>query len=83
MVRKANNDGVRLRMPTLKMNAEIILAGNRAGRRGGERVAYGEATFKRNRPSFAVLLVLWVGRGLSFPLVLAYLVDVTRHEKSL
>ena len=30
-----------------------------AGR--GARVPYGESTFKRNRPSFAVLMVLWWG----------------------
>ena len=44
----------------------------RAGRRGGARVStvdcarspYGESTFKRNRPSFAVLMVLGGGGGL-------------------
>ena len=43
----------------------------RAGRRGGARVStvdcarspYGESTFKRNRPSFAVLMVLGGGGG--------------------
>ena len=55
------------RMLKLKMKSRC----GRAGRRGGARVStvdcarspYGESTFKRNRPSFAVLMVLGGGGG--------------------
>ena len=55
------------RMLKLKIKSQR----GRAGRRGGARVStvdcarspYGESTFKRNRPSFAVLMVLGGGGG--------------------
>ena len=55
------------RMLKLKMKSRC----GRAGRRGGARVStvdcarspYGEPTFKRNRPSFAVIMVLGGGGG--------------------
>ena len=63
---KANDDrAFDSRMLKLKMKSRR----GRAGRRGGARVStvdcarspYGESTFKRNRPSFAVLMVLGGG----------------------
>ena len=68
MVRlKANDDGACLRLAHAQVENEI--PARRAGRRGGARVStvdcarspYGESTFKRNRPSFAVLMVLGGG----------------------
>ena len=68
---KANDDGAchafDLRMLKLKMKS----CRGRAGRRGGARAStvdcarspYGESTFKRNQPSFAVLMVLGGGGG--------------------
>ena len=70
---KANDDGLAFdsRMLKLKMKSRR----GRAGRRGRARVhvstvdcarsPYGESTFKRNRPSFAVLMVLGGGGALS------------------
>ena len=66
---KANEDGACLRLAHAQVENEIRCG--RAGRRGGARLStvdcarspYGEITFKRNRPSFAVLMVLWGGGG--------------------
>ena len=63
-----------LRMLKLKMKSQR----GRAGRHGGARVSsvdcarspYGESTFKRNRPSFAVLMVLGGGGGGRVPIPL-------------
>ena len=74
---KANDDGLAFNSSMLKSQLRRWnhVAGNRAGRRGGARVStidcarspYGESTFKRNRPSLAVLMVLGRGGGGVLP----------------
>ena len=57
------------RLDSRMLNLKMKSRRGRAGRRGGARVStvdcarspYGESTFKRNRPSFAVLMVLGGG----------------------
>ena len=68
---KANNDRACLRLAHAAVKMKMKSRRGRAGRRGGARVStvdcarspYGESTFKRNRPSFAVLMVLGGGGG--------------------
>ena len=67
---KANDDGACLRLAHAQVENEIQARPRRAPRRGARghrtsedcaRSPYGESTFKRNRPSFAVLMVLGGG----------------------
>ena len=69
---KANDDGACLRLAHAQVENEIQARPRRAPRRGARghrtsedcaRSPYGESTFKRNRPSFAVLMVLGGGGG--------------------
>ena len=68
MMMKANDDRLVLgsRMLKLKMKSLFETAPGAAEGRAFTliaRVPYGESTFKRNRPSFAVLMVLGGGGG--------------------
>ena len=64
---KANDDGACLRLAHAQVENEIPARPRRAPRRARvstvdcARSPYGESTFKRNRPSFAVLMVLGGG----------------------
>ena len=70
---KANDDGSCLRLAHAQVENEIPARPRRARWRGAReyrrlrafsaRSPYGESTFKRNRPSFAVLMVLGGGGG--------------------
>ena len=69
---KANDDGACLAFDSRMLKLKMKSRRDRAGRRGRARVSavdcarspYGESTFKRNRPSFAVLMVLGWGGGV-------------------
>ena len=67
---KTNDDGACLRLAHAQVENEIQARPRRAPRRGAREyrrlrafpiINYGESTFKRNRPSFAVLMVLGGG----------------------
>ena len=66
---KANDDGACLRLAHAQVENEIPAWPRRAPQRARvstvdcARSPYGESTFKRNRPSFAVLMVLREGGG--------------------